>query len=36
MMMNTAVQQQTNSNGQAIVTTNERRALVDKLYENCC
>ncbi len=31
--MDTAVQQQTDSNGQILVTPNERQALIQKLYE---
>jgi len=33
MMMDTAIQQQTDSNGQIIVTPTERQALIQKLYE---
>jgi hypothetical protein len=33
MMMDTAIQQQTDSNGQMIVTPTERQALIQKLYE---
>jgi hypothetical protein len=32
--MDTAIQQQTDSNGQTIVTPNERQALIQKLYDN--
>ncbi len=32
--MDTAIQQQTDSNGQTLVTPNERQALVQKLYED--
>lgn len=32
IIMNTAVQQQTESNGQSIITPNERRLVMDKLY----
>jgi len=32
-MMDTAIQQQTDSNGQTIVTHNERQSLIQKLYE---
>ncbi len=31
--MDTAIQQQTDSNGQMIVTPTERQALIQKLYE---
>ena len=33
MMMDTAVQQQTDSNGQIIVTPHERQALIQRLYK---
>ncbi len=32
--MDTAIQQQTDSNGQTIVTQHERQALIQKLYED--
>jgi hypothetical protein len=35
MMMDTAIQQQTDPNGQIMVTPNERQALIQRLYEDC-
>jgi len=34
MMMDTAVKQQADSNGQSIVTATERQALIQRLYDN--
>lgn len=33
MMMDTAIQQQTDPNGQALITTNERQVVLQRLYE---